>query len=107
MVLRHRNVHRLYSQRIKESEDDFSEEAFAEGIEEELIRQLYIHMEEMPEKQRQIIELSIKGLKKEEIAQTMDVSINTVKTQKRRAFAYLRKSMGDLTCLVIALHAVC
>ena len=38
--------------------------------------------------------LSLEGLKVREIAQLLEVSENTVKMQKKRAYAYLRERMG-------------
>lgn len=44
---------------------------------------------------RRIIELSLDGLKNQDIADQLKISINTVKTIKLRAFKALRKELND------------
>ena len=51
-------------------------------------------LSELSDQQRQVMNLSLEGLKVREIAQLLEVSENTVKMQKKRAYAYLRERMG-------------
>lgn len=44
---------------------------------------------------KEVIELSLDGLKNEEIAQKLGITINTVKTIKQRAFKFLRKELKE------------
>jgi RNA polymerase sigma-70 factor (ECF subfamily) len=44
---------------------------------------------------KEVIELSLDGLKNEEIARELGISINTVKTIKQRAFKFLRKELKE------------
>lgn len=68
---------------------------YALTVKEEIIRQLYFHIEELPTEQRRIILLRIEGHSWEEIAELLGVSINTVKTQKSRSYKFLRNKLGD------------
>lgn len=56
---------------------------------------MYFHIEELPPEQRRIILLRIEGYTWEEIAERLEISINTVKTQKSRSYKFLREKLGD------------
>ncbi|HJA14350.1 MAG TPA: RNA polymerase sigma-70 factor [Candidatus Butyricimonas faecavium] len=94
MHLRQEKFQERYVQQFLQEENvEFTDEEFADTVREELIRQLYFYIDELPEERRKIILLSIKGHSGNEIAKELDISINTVKTQKSRSFKYLRNKM--------------
>ena len=64
------------------------------AIEESVIAKFRSVLSELSDQQRQVMNLSLEGLKVREIAQLLEVSENTVKMQKKRAYAYLRERMG-------------
>lgn len=98
MHLRREKFQERYTQHVKNEEtDEYSDLEFAETVREELIRQLYFHIDELPEERRKIILLSIKGYSGNEIAEELGISINTVKTQKSRSFKYLREKLSGST----------
>ena len=66
-----------------------------ETVREELTRHLYRYIDELPNEQRQIILLSIKGYTGKEIADELGIAISTVKTQKNRSFKYLREKLKN------------
>ena len=68
---------------------------YALTVKEEIIRQLYCYIEELPSEQRRIILMRIEGHTWEEIAERLEISINTVKTQKTRSYKFLRERLGD------------
>ena len=68
---------------------------YALTVKEEIIRQLYCYIEELPAEQRRIILMRIEGHTWEEIAERLEISINTVKTQKTRSYKFLRERLGD------------
>lgn len=52
---------------------------------------------QLPEQRRRIFKLACyEGLKHKEIAETLDISPNTVKTQMARALSNLRENLGDI-----------
>lgn len=63
-------------------------------IEEEYYRQIFVVLNSLPEQRRLIVEMTMEGLKNEEIAQQMRVSVNTVKTLKKKAYVYLREKLS-------------
>lgn len=84
-----------------EEEDEEEEILYALAVKEEVIRQLYIYIEELPAEQRHIILLRIEGHSWEEIAENLGVSINTIKTQRSRSFKFLRKKLGDSAWILL------
>ncbi|TRZ42243.1 RNA polymerase sigma factor [Robertkochia solimangrovi] len=57
----------------------------------------------LPERQKQIILLTLQGVKNPEIAQNLDITENTVKTLKRNAFRKLRELLKDNYYLLLFL----
>ena len=65
-------------------------------IEEEVFNQLYTEINSLPEGSQKIMLLAIKGLKNKEIAEKLDISENTVKTQKKIAYAKIKSNLGPV-----------
>lgn len=70
---------------------------------EEVYRELYAAINELPARGREVILLYLEGKKNQEIAEILDLSILTVKTHKKNAFRYLRNRLGNLFLVVILL----
>lgn len=62
-------------------------------IEDEYFRQIYVVIDTLPYQRRQIILKTLEGKKNEEIAFEMNVSVNTVKTLKKKAYKELREKL--------------
>lgn len=75
---------------------DLSEEGFEEIIfEEDIHYRLHQAIKKLPPRGRKVFELSVLfGWKEMEIAEDLQMSINTVKTHKKRAIKSLRKHLG-------------
>ncbi len=74
------------------------EEAFVLNsmIKTEVLKEIYGQIEKFPEKRRHIFKLAyLEGMKNEEIAHKLDISVSTVKTQKARAILALRVHFTD------------
>jgi RNA polymerase sigma-70 factor (ECF subfamily) len=102
--IRTENRHDDHLRRLQREVAGGEEEAFALSIREELIRQLQAVIRELPEQRRKIMQLSFEGLSGKEIAERLGITIHTVKTQKSKAFAYLRERLGDLFFLLFSLY---
>ena len=63
-------------------------------IEEEYYRQIFVALNSLPEQRRVIVEMTMEGKKNEEIAEALQVSVNTVKTLKKKAYVYLREKLS-------------
>ena len=70
-------------------------------IEEEAFNQLYSEIAKLPESAQKIMILAIKGLKNNEIATELNISINTVKTQKKIAYAKLKGNLGPVLWAIV------
>jgi RNA polymerase sigma-70 factor (ECF subfamily) len=64
-------------------------------LETEVVQNINTAINNLPEQRKQIIILSVQGLKNNEIAEDMQISINTVKLQKKIAYQQLREKLGN------------
>ena len=62
-------------------------------IEEETFNNLYNEIKNLPESSREIMLLALNGLKNPEIAEELNISVNTVKTQKKIAYGKLKTKL--------------
>ena len=95
--LRHMAVREATQKELRYLGKD-KEEAFALNsmIKTEVLREVYYQIEKFPEKRKHIFKLAyLEGMKNEEIAKKLDISVSTVKTQKARAILALRNHFSD------------
>lgn len=76
-------------------------------IEEETYQMISRAIGTLPPMGQRVIELSLDGLKNQEIADQLNISINTVKTIKLRAFSSLRKELNKnvFVFFILNIHA--
>lgn len=91
--LKHQNVETGYIQYMLDTYKEITEE---DTNEEEVYRILFKSIDQLPPRCREIFVLHMEGKKNEEIAQALGLSIETVKTQKKRALQSLKRQMGSL-----------
>ena len=72
-------------------------------IGEETFNQLIREIRRLPDAAQEIMLLALNGLKNQEIADELNVSINTVKTQKKIAYAKLKDALGPMMNAVLIL----
>lgn len=71
----------------------------------EFIAELYVALESLPPGCKQICKLGyLEGLKNQEIADLLGVSINTVKTQKKRALQLLRNKISPQAFALLCIY---
>ena len=63
-------------------------------IEEEVFGSMYDAIYKLPEQTRKIVLLTLKGVSNPQIAEQLKISVNTLKTLKKRAYQYLRNELG-------------
>ena len=63
-------------------------------IEEETFNLLHAEIRDLPPSAQEIMMLALNGLKNQEIADELDISLNTVKTQKKIAYSKLKDRLG-------------
>ncbi|MEL7585877.1 MAG: sigma-70 family RNA polymerase sigma factor [Prolixibacteraceae bacterium] len=77
-------------------------------LEEEAYRILHAAIEGLPLRTKQIMIMILKGNKNNEIADKLEISVNTVKTLKKNAYVQLRlKLQGQLLMLLIIGKILC
>ena len=70
-------------------------------IQEEALRLLNESIEQLPPRMAEVIRLSLEGLKQEEIAEKMEVTVANVKRLKALSIEKLKKSLGPLSYFVL------
>lgn len=92
--LKHKDVEGNYLQKMLDSHSTtFRMEEEEEGFfSEEVYRQLLQTIDALPDRCREVFLMYMEGKKNEEIATALHVSLETVKTQKKRAMSFLRKN---------------
>lgn len=103
--LRHQTVHNNYRQSILEHlQESLLVDDVAERFnKEEIYRQLFAAIDELPPRQREIFLLCMDGKKNKDIAEQLQISAETVKVQKRRAINSLRKKLAPMALLLLYL----
>lgn len=89
--LRHQGVKEQYAASVMDEPEGIAEKGLNEIVRAEVIAEIRTAIDTLPDGCQQVIKLSfLEGLKNEEIAAKMGISINTVKSQKQRALKLLR-----------------
>lgn len=98
-VIKHNLVKNKYAENaIKSLEDD---DLFLKQIlEEDIVCQLYKAIEILPDRKKEIIKLSLKGLKNADIAEELGIQLQTVKTLKSQSYKILRDQFKDLESII-------
>lgn len=89
------NAKRLL-QEVTDSELPDEDRAIELAIEEVVVGKLRSVIAGLSVQQRNVLNLSMEGLKVKEIAERLGISENTVKMQKKRAYAMVRERMGKV-----------
>ncbi len=92
--VRHKNVVRS-SMEITNPSEEYDRTPYDDLSEKEIDSAIHCAIGELPEKCREIFSLNrFDGLTYAEIAEILDISLNTVKTQMGRALKFLRKRLS-------------
>lgn len=92
-VLRREDIHRRYVEWEEKGEKESSEFFETEMLREEVYRLLDEAIALLPERSRDILLLKLQGLKNQEIADALSISVNTVNTLKANAYKVLRERL--------------
>ena len=103
---RHSRTMTDYKQKQIIAPDNIPEETIEKQlIEAETVRIIKKAINELPPQCQNIFRLGLTGLKNQEIAIELDLSINTVKTQKKRALSILRQKLGNDFFIIMLLYS--
>jgi len=96
-VSRHHQVVQKYTRTAPAGYEDV--DVSMKVVEAEIIEGVYSALQKLPKGCRTVLHLSyFQGLRNKDIAAQMGVSINTVKTQKKRGLHLLRTMLKTVTC---------
>lgn len=70
-------------------------------LHEEVHRKIVTAIDKLPPERAKIIRLYMDGYSQQEISELLSISVNTIKTQKRKAYASLREELQDLFVLIL------
>lgn len=97
--IRHEKVKDKYSHHILHTEQD-DDYYWERVLEEEIYRQLIQAVEELPRQTRNVYKLSLKGFRNQDIAEELDISVETVKSHKKTGKQMLKAKLGGLMSLL-------
>jgi len=97
--LNHKEVENRYAESVLGGPID--EATDFEIEEEEIYRQLLLTIEKLPPRCREIFEKHLEGKKNSEIAELYQISLETVKTQKKRAIKFIREQLTPSAFLFV------
>lgn len=80
-----------------------TEDAFVRIVEVEFQREVARAVATLPEKRREVIVHALQGMSVDEIAERLGISPNTVKVQKRKAYAALREQLRDIDLRILSI----
>ena len=93
--LRHNKTVNLFAQDPTLRGEAMTEEDDEASFREEFYRRLFKVIDSMPPRQRAVFVAAMEGKSNKEIALELGVSVDTVKTQKKRGMKTLREEMSD------------
>lgn len=94
--LKHKDVESLYLQKVLKAHQPYkSEDESEDFFSEEIYRQLFRTIDELPLRCKEIFLMHMDNKKNEEIAHLLNISLETVKTQKKRAMSFLKKRLSN------------
>ena len=102
--LKHKTVEEKYVSYVKVTEEEVEREY--DLMQEEIYRELYLAVRELPEKCRGVFELHLEGKKNDEIAEILGISVLTVKSHKQNAIHFLKERIGNLFLLYWYVHEI-
>ncbi len=102
--LKHENVELEYLEKMAHTYQEVAED---EVQREEVYRLLFQTIDRLPSRCREIFLLYMDGKKNEEIALQLKISIETVKTQKKRAVKFIKEQIGPVYFLMLYYDIMC
>ncbi|AOW10787.1 RNA polymerase sigma-70 factor [Flavobacterium gilvum] len=98
-VIKHKLVKNKYAENsIQSLEDD--DLFLKQMLEEDIVYQLHKAIDILPQRKKEIIKLSLKGLKNLEIADELGIQLQTVKTLKTQSYKILRDQFKAMDSII-------
>ncbi len=97
--IRHEKVKDKYASHITYTKEETSS-FWDKVLEEEVYRHLYISINKLPNQTQKVYLLYLKGYKNQEIAEELDIAVETVKSHKKTGKQILQKQMKELLSII-------
>lgn len=107
--LSHLQVEKEYRERVLrdvQPEQLITDEGEEQFFPDEIYRRLLTMIDLLPTRQREVFLMHMDGARNKEIAEKLNISVNTVKIQKKRALATLRQKLNEQQLLLLMLLIV-
>jgi RNA polymerase sigma-70 factor (ECF subfamily) len=101
-IIRKAKVDKKYKDWSKNKPTDESS-FYHSMIEEESYRILFKAIDKLPPRSKEVLLLNLEGLKNQDIADHLDLSINTIRTHKANALKLLKEDLKHLSPFIFAL----
>ena len=102
--LKHKKIEHQYAESVKTEGEETEEQFFMEEVTyQETLRILRAAIDELPPQTREVILVSLDGKNNNEIAESLKISVNTVKTLKKNAYKSLRETLGKHSLYILLL----
>ena len=98
-LMRHQQVEDKYAKRVVTEGED-SESFLDRILESEIFQTLSDVFNELPPACKEVYQMSLDGKSHEEIAQTLNISVNTVKKHKNNANHYMRERLKNVLSIL-------
>ena len=99
--LKHARIEQEYMSFLKERETTTF--FFNQIVEQELLTLLSEAIQDLPEQTGQVFQLVMEGFDNAEIAEKLNLSIDSVKSHKKRGKQLLKSRLGDITVILLFL----
>ena len=93
--MRHNKTVNLFAQETARHGEAMIDDDETASFREEFYRRLFKVIDAMPPRQRAVFVAAMDGKSNKEIAEELGISVDTVKTQKKRGMKTLREDMND------------
>lgn len=92
--LKHKNIEISYLKKTRlQVPESYSETDDEDLFPERIYRMLFSTIDQLPKRNREIFLMYIDGVSNKEIADALNISVETVKTHKKRSMVFLRKHL--------------
>ena len=100
--IRNKDIHEKHHQYLSEQQTE--ESFFTHIIEAETYLAVKRVFSQLPEQTRRIYDLSLDGKSHAEIAELLNISVNTIKKHKNTANHFMREQLRNITLLILTLR---